>query len=78
VQGYAILMLDPRGYVTTWNAGAERINGYAPHEMIGKPVSVFYPSGIDGVAKCERELRLAEQDGRYEEDDIRSYPDRRR
>ena len=26
---YAIYMLDPNGIVTNWNAGAERIKGYA-------------------------------------------------
>jgi len=29
VQDYAIFMLDPRGYVMTWNAGAQRIKGHA-------------------------------------------------
>ena len=28
VKEYAILMLDPEGYVVSWNAGAERIKGY--------------------------------------------------
>ena len=27
---YAIYMLDPNGIVTNWNAGAQRIKGYAP------------------------------------------------
>jgi len=27
VKDYAIFMLDPGGYITTWNAGAERIKG---------------------------------------------------
>ena len=35
VTDYAIYMLDPRGHVTSWNAGAERIKGYAPAEIIG-------------------------------------------
>jgi len=25
---YAIYMLDPKGFVTSWNAGAERIKGF--------------------------------------------------
>ena len=29
VQDYAIFMLDPDGVVTSWNAGAQRIKGYA-------------------------------------------------
>ena len=28
VRDYAIFMLDPDGYIVTWNAGAERIKGY--------------------------------------------------
>ena len=30
VDDYAIFMLDPDGVVTSWNAGAQRIKGYAP------------------------------------------------
>ena len=29
IQNYAVFMLDPDGRVASWNAGAERINGYA-------------------------------------------------
>src|SRR6202011_3619503 len=43
VQDYAIFMLDTEGRVTTWNAGAERIKGYKPSEILGKHFSVFYP-----------------------------------
>jgi PAS domain S-box-containing protein len=31
---YAILLLDERGTVITWNAGAERIKGYRAPEII--------------------------------------------
>ncbi|MFL6776506.1 MAG: PAS domain-containing protein, partial [Sphingomicrobium sp.] len=35
VTDYAIYMLDSDGKVTNWNAGAERIKGYSPDEIIG-------------------------------------------
>src|SRR5437868_12719943 len=38
VKDYAIFMLDTEGYITTWNSGAERINGYTDEEIIGKHV----------------------------------------
>src|ERR1035438_9563537 len=42
VEDYAIFVLDPKGYVTTWNLGAARINGYTAAEIRGKHFSVFY------------------------------------
>ena len=43
VQDYAIFMLDPQGYVESWNVGAQKIKGYAAHEIIGKHFSVCSP-----------------------------------
>ncbi len=43
VKDYAIYMLDPKGTVITWNAGAEHIEGFCAEEIIGKHFSVFFP-----------------------------------
>ncbi len=32
------------GVVTSWNTGAQRLYGYAPQEMIGRPVSILVPA----------------------------------
>ncbi|HSO31972.1 MAG TPA: ATP-binding protein, partial [Labilithrix sp.] len=42
VKDYAILMLDPSGHVSSWNAGAERIKGWTTEEILGKPYDVFF------------------------------------
>ncbi|HEY4126000.1 MAG TPA: PAS domain S-box protein, partial [Rhizomicrobium sp.] len=42
VTDYAIYMLDPEGHVSSWNAGAQRIKGFLPHEIIGQHFSRFY------------------------------------
>ena len=39
VVDYAIFHLDPNGTVSSWNAGAQRIKGYAPDEIIGSHFS---------------------------------------
>ena len=39
----AIIGQDLNGLITTWNAGAQRLYGYAPHEAIGKHVSILIP-----------------------------------
>ena len=45
VSDYAIYMLDPEGYATYWNAGAERIKGYTEREIVGRHFSEFYTPG---------------------------------
>ncbi|MET0414071.1 MAG: PAS domain S-box protein [Polyangiaceae bacterium] len=65
---YAIFMLDVRGHVTTWNLGAERIKGYAAHEVLGRHFSLFYPDSDVRAGKCERELELALKEGRVEDE----------
>jgi PAS domain S-box-containing protein len=47
VEEYAIFALDPEGYVTSWNQGAERIKGYSEDEILGEHFSTFYPEGND-------------------------------
>jgi len=49
IRDYAIFMLDPQGFVLTWNAGAEALKGYQASEIIGQHFSKFYPE--DAIAK---------------------------
>lgn len=39
----AILSKNLDGIITSWNAGAERLYGYAGHEVLGKPVTILIP-----------------------------------
>ncbi|HEX3109939.1 MAG TPA: PAS domain S-box protein, partial [Thermoanaerobaculia bacterium] len=67
VQDYAIFMLDPNGYIASWNAGAHRIKGYTAEEIIGKHFSIFYPEEDIRSGKPPRELEIAKEYGVYEE-----------
>ncbi|MFD2641566.1 two-component system sensor histidine kinase NtrB [Pseudomonas japonica] len=42
VVDYAIYMMDLRGHIISWNAGAERIKGYRAEEVIGRHFSLFF------------------------------------
>ena len=75
VKDYAIFMLDPQGYITTWNAGAQHIKGYAADEIIGKHFSTFYPAEDRASGKIERELEIATRVGEYEEEGWRIRKD---
>jgi PAS domain S-box-containing protein len=72
---YAIFMLDPGGHIVTWNAAAERINGYRADEIIGRHFSCFYSADDIERGKPERELVLAEINGKYEEEGWRLRKD---
>jgi PAS domain S-box-containing protein len=75
VRDYAIFMLDATGHILSWNSGAQLIKGYAPHEIIGRHFSIFYPPEDIRDGKPEWELRIAEAEGRYEEEGWRLRKD---
>jgi PAS domain S-box-containing protein len=66
VTDYAIFMLDPDGRVTNWNAGAQRIKGYKPEEIIGEHFSRFYTPEDLSAGLPKRALETARETGRYE------------
>lgn len=65
VRDYAIFMLDPEGRVLTWNLGAQTLKGYSKEEIVGKHFSTFYPSEAVASGWPERELELAQKEGRF-------------
>ena len=66
VTDYAIFMLDPQGYVTSWNSGAQRIKGYTTQEIVGQHFSRFYSEADRAAGEPARALRTALESGRYE------------
>ena len=65
VTDYAIFMLSPEGDVSSWNAGAERIKGYTPTEIIGKHFSLFYTSEDREAGLPQQALETAAGEGRF-------------
>src|SRR3954466_8662209 len=72
---YAIFLLNPQGYIMSWNAGAQRMKGYLPHEIIGKHFSVFYPDEANARNWPAQELEFATRDGRFEDEGWRVRKD---
>jgi diguanylate cyclase (GGDEF)-like protein/PAS domain S-box-containing protein len=61
----AIYMLDLEGRVRNWNAGAQRLKGYAEDEVIGLHVSSFYTPEDREAALDRVALEAARSQGRY-------------
>ncbi|MGQ0589384.1 MAG: PAS domain S-box protein [Sphingosinicella sp.] len=68
VKDYAIYMLDPEGYVSNWNAGAEAIKGYKADEIVGRHFSQFYTEEDRESGEPARALRTALEEGKYEKE----------
>ncbi|HYT25886.1 MAG TPA: PAS domain S-box protein, partial [Actinomycetota bacterium] len=66
VKDYAIFLLDPDGQVVSWNAGAERIKGYAAEEIVGQSFTRFYLPEDVAAGVPDRVLGRARTEGRFE------------
>lgn len=61
---YALVLLDPRGVVESWNEGARRIHGYSAEEIVGRHFRVLYTNRDQEIDLPALELALAARDGR--------------
>lgn len=75
VKDYALYLLDPKGYVMTWNTGAELLKGYKENEIIGKHFSIFYTKADLDEHKPEIEMRDAKENGHFEDEGWRVRKD---
>ncbi|EFW18255.1 hypothetical protein D8B26_005081 [Coccidioides posadasii str. Silveira] len=75
VSDYAIFMLDTKGYITTWNAGAAILKGYTAEEVLGKHFSMFYGEDDCAQGKPRKELVLSLHDGKVEDEGWRYRKD---
>ena len=66
VVDYAIFMLDVDGYVSSWNAGAQRIKGYSADEIIGQHFSRFYTPEERENGVPQSVLQTAARTGKFE------------
>ncbi len=66
VTDYALIMLDPKGIVTSWNAGAERIKGYTAEQIVGRHFSRFYTDEDRAKGMPQRALSIAANAGKFE------------
>jgi len=75
IKNYAILMLDPQGYIVSCNKEVESLEGYRKNELMGKHFSIFYPKTDAETGKPQKELQLALKKGVVEEEGWRIRKD---
>jgi PAS domain S-box-containing protein len=75
VTDYALYMLDPQGIVSNWNIGGQRIKGYTSEEIVGQHFSRFYTPADQAAGRPARALKIALENGRYDEEGWRVRKD---
>ena len=68
-------LLDREGRIVSWNRGAELLKGYAAEEIVGKHFSVLYPPEAIERRWPQRELKMAQESGRLEDEGWRLRKD---
>src|SRR3569833_3333240 len=76
VSDYAIYMLDPHGYVSSWNAGAQRFKGYLAEEIIGRHFSCFYTPEDQAAGVPASALRIAQTKKKNKTERRRNHKDK--
>jgi PAS domain S-box-containing protein len=71
----AIVILDPEGRVVSWNQGAERLLGFQAADIIGRYASALHLPGDVALGKPQRELQIAADEGRFEDESERVRKD---
>jgi rsbT co-antagonist protein RsbR len=66
IADYQVIRLDRDGLVQFWNPGAVKLAGYAPEEVIGHHVSMFYTDDDVQAGTAAREMAGVARDGSLE------------
>lgn len=61
---FAIFSTDLERRITTWNSGAQRLLGYAGHEVLGQTADIIFTDEDRAAGAPEREMRTAAAEGR--------------
>jgi PAS domain S-box-containing protein len=65
---YALFTMDAAGRVTSWNAGAERLLGYAGSDIVGQKFSRIFTAEDIQDRVPEKQLHKASREGRTEDE----------
>ncbi|WP_419150544.1 PAS domain S-box protein [Paraburkholderia kururiensis] len=75
IEDYAVFLLDRNGFVTSWNRGARRIEGYEAEDIVGQHFSRFYTREAVARNWPTYELEQATLTGRFEDEGWRVRKD---
>jgi PAS domain S-box-containing protein len=75
VVDYALILLNPDGFIVSWNTGARRLKGYDETEIVGQHFSRFFTPDDQTRGLPSTALRTAAETGRFESEGWRVRKD---
>lgn len=75
VRDHALFTVDPAGLVTSWNRGAERLLGYTEPDILGQSFFRIFTAEDIQAGVPERQMNLAREQSRAEDDGWRIRAD---
>lgn len=75
IKDYAIFLLDPRGRVTSWDSGAERVHSFSADQVTGRHFSLLYTPEDVKKHQPEMDLQIAGAEDRAESEGWRLRQD---
>ena len=75
VTDIALVVLDRDGRITSWNRGAESINGWRADEIIGRHFSALYRPEDVAAGRPDQKIAAVRAEGRHEETGVRRRKD---
>jgi PAS domain S-box-containing protein len=67
IKDYAIFHLDIKGFILSWNRGAQLIFGFSKDEIIGQHSTILFTPEDRAQNRPENELKTAKETGRAED-----------
>jgi len=61
---FAIVLTDPEGIITDWNAGAEQVMGWSAAQMRGQHIARIFTTEDRTQGQVEQDMQVALQEGR--------------
>jgi diguanylate cyclase (GGDEF)-like protein/PAS domain S-box-containing protein len=75
IRNVAVFLMDPNGFITVWNRGAQEMKGYTAEDAIGSYLGMLYTDEDQAAGHPAHNLRKAAEDGVYSEETWRKRKD---
>ena len=68
LEDFAVITVDSKGAVSQWSSGAEKIFGYAPSEIVGRPLTLLFTPEDRAAGRPAEELGIAARQDTIEDE----------